>query len=252
MDYKTNDKLFGSLGHLTEEGIAVCVDAIRANSFDDLPIRVLHHIDACVKCKNEILDTLPLVEEESYEDSKFKNRLLKSVGLPAKDFSFAYRAAAVIIIGVSVGILVYLLQSLKADRDLHFDSKKTVEVQRDENKGDRSSEIGQVEQRGDFADNFEISPTLESLVNSVPRSTSISVHSPKIGEKVKRGIAFDWAVDEAGVLRLKIFSNRGKELYSFARLKSRLLFNGALKPGLYYWKLEDEKDLLYVGKFFVE
>ena len=252
MNSKTKAELFGRLGHLTDEGIAVCVDAIRANGFDDLPDPILHHVDRCVKCKSGIVDTLTLVEEESYEDLERKRRPSRVFGMRVLDFSYAYRVAAVLVIGISVAVFVYLLQPLSGDRGLHFDSKKSVEVQRNEDRGGRGSETGQSEHRGVFADNFEIFPDLESLVNSVPRSTSVSVHKPKIGEKVKQKIVFDWTADEAGVLRLKIFSNRGKELYSFAHLKSRLAFAGALEPGLYYWKLEDDKDLLYVGKFLVK
>lgn len=100
--------------------------------------------------------------------------------------------------------------------------------------------------------NFEVSPYLEEMIVDISRSYSITILSPKIGENVKRNILFYWEIDIEGPIYLKILNNRGDELFSYEPEKNQFRFNEKLPPGLYYWKLQSEDDLLFVGKFFVK
>ena len=110
------------------------------------------------------------------------------------------------------------------------------------------------QQRALFAANATESPTLERLLDQYQRAGSIEVVSPPIGASVENEIVFAWQGGAGGKLAIKILNNREEEVQNFAPVENRFVFRKvkqALSPGLYYWKLEDENDLIYVGKFFV-
>ena len=106
-------------------------------------------------------------------------------------------------------------------------------------------------QGGEWAANFAPYPELESLVQTVSRSQSVTVRSPGIEDSVAEIIVFDWDTEAAGPITLRIISNIGRDVRAFSNQTSPVKLSLSLKPGLYYWKLEDRNDLLYVGKFFV-
>jgi len=116
-----------------------------------------------------------------------------------------------------------------------------------------SGGAGGVDVRQLYAENFKTSPFMEEMVNSYSvRSYAITVLSPKIDENVKGNILFQWEEIEQAPIYLKILNNQAVELYSFKPENNQFLFTEKLKPGLYYWKLESEDDVLFVGKFFME
>jgi hypothetical protein len=101
-------------------------------------------------------------------------------------------------------------------------------------------------------DRFAVYPILEEMVAEVTRSEEVAVQSPQNGGNFSGGnILFQWQPIERAPLYLKILNNTGEELYSYAIEDNQLQFSEKLPRGLYYWKLETEDDLLYVGKFFV-
>jgi hypothetical protein len=115
-----------------------------------------------------------------------------------------------------------------------------------------TKEDGKVNQQKILADNFSESPNLENLVNSASRSELPLVVSPKNNAVVSQEILFEWKVQEGGLVSVTILSNKEDVLKNVKLKQSKFLFSGKLNPGLYYWKLEREDELLYVGKFFVK
>lgn len=99
---------------------------------------------------------------------------------------------------------------------------------------------------------FEILPYLEEIVDDVERSSSVEVVSPKNEMNFKSDVVFAWERTKIPRVYLKLLNNLGEEIYSFTLQKNRFELTEELSPGLYYWKLESEDDLLYVGKFFIK
>ena len=99
---------------------------------------------------------------------------------------------------------------------------------------------------------FQTLPYLEEMLSDVSRSETVTVLSPEIGQKYKDGLSFIWEGTGDETVYVKILNNQGDELYSLATQGRKLQFNEKLSAGLYYWKLESEDDLLFVGKFLVE
>jgi plastocyanin len=65
---------------------------------------------------------------------------------------------------------------------------------------------------------------------------------------VGESITFQWTHAPGHQVILKILSNAGKEVHSVKTERDTYIFRGILKPGLYYWKLESNDELLFVGK----
>lgn len=102
-----------------------------------------------------------------------------------------------------------------------------------------------------LAANFKPLPYLEAMLNDVSRSANLTVISPEINQQMQDSLRFSWRSPDSEKLYLKILNNKGSELFAFTVESNQYLFSQKLKPGLYYWKLENEDDLLFVGKFVV-
>ena len=102
-----------------------------------------------------------------------------------------------------------------------------------------------------ISDPFAASSYLEEMIDDVSRSYSLVVHMPQPGDTMAGDPFFQWDKIEAKPIQLKILNNRGEELFTVTPERNRYIHRQKLNPGLYYWKLESEEDLLFVGKFFV-
>ncbi|MFQ5629880.1 MAG: hypothetical protein ACE5I1_14030 [bacterium] len=111
------------------------------------------------------------------------------------------------------------------------------------------------EQRRLFAANAAPYARYERLIDSFRRAGAITVLSPENNFNCQEDLLFEWQREGGGTLYIKIFSNKDELQYTFTTEENRYLFENAgekLQPGLYYWKLEDEEEMKYVGKFFVK
>ena len=85
-----------------------------------------------------------------------------------------------------------------------------------------------------------------------------NVISPGKGQKFhNEEIKFQWKMLENEPVTIKILTNREKEVYSHSPDQSNFPNLTVTVPpevfkisGLYYWRIEDEKDVLYIGKFY--
>ena len=100
--------------------------------------------------------------------------------------------------------------------------------------------------------NFEILPYLEGILSDAHRSESVTVLSPEIGETVKDRPTFKWTGMEDETIYLVILDNLGNKRFAFMTDGNQFFLQKKLNPGLYYWKLESEEDLLFLGKFIVK
>lgn len=109
--------------------------------------------------------------------------------------------------------------------------------------------------------NFEPEPYLEEWVTESTRSGGEKIDavlSPGIGEKFDgKEITFHWKMNEKIPVSLKILSNHEQEIFTakpdpaqFPLLTVRINTRILSGPGLYYWRLEDETNVLFVGKFY--
>jgi len=250
---KQPDNYFSDDAHVSEETLALYVDALSLNKIYLLPAAVLEHVSDCEECKLEIVEVLSLVEDRACHAIDPHPYLGKKAKLTASRFSVMYRIAAVILVGIGLSVFFYLFRSMRDDRNVFISSSKVTEAVHPETEKGRAAkkEVEESRQRV-FADNFSESPNLENLVSSASRSVSTFRASPKNGAIVNQQILFEWKTPEVESVTVNILSNKEKLLKSIRLKKSQFLFTGTLDPGLYYWKVENKDELLYVGKFLVK
>ncbi len=246
-----NYSAIGQYAHLSEEELAIYVDALKLNKVDSLPDAVLRHVSDCTECKSEIVEVSSLIDEE-YRRIDTRPYLTRKAKLKVAEFSITYRIAAVLLIGISLSVIFFLFRLMNPDRGgLNVSPGSMQTVRPETGKGPATGKRG-MGQQGILADNFSESPNLEDYVNSASRSASSIVLSPNNGAVVHRQIRFEWKPQGVGPVTVKILSNKEKVLKSVKLVGSKFLFTEKLKPGLYYWKLESKDELLYVGKILVK
>ena len=64
-------------------------------------------------------------------------------------------------------------------------------------------------------------------------------------------ILFQWEEIEYQPVYLKIINNKGEQLFTYTVDDDQYRFKEKLSPGLYYWKIENDDDVLRIGRFFI-
>gem|GEM_PF-591796 len=246
------NNFFTDKAHLSDEAIALYVDALRFNKVYHLPSVILSHVADCRECKMEIVEIFSLLQGPEIDGTEPHPFLDEKTAEVEMEFSIAFRVAAVLVIGISIGLVSYYFRMLLEEHTVISGSIDTPEyVQRGKQNFVPSDSLA-VSGQEFFAENFTVSPNLENLVNAHSRSLSVEVLSPLNGENFKERILFQWKADADDRLTLKILSNNEKTLQTISVRGSRYVFSQKIPPGLYYWKLEDNDELLHLGKFFVK
>jgi hypothetical protein len=116
----------------------------------------------------------------------------------------------------------------------------------------RKKQPSKGQKKSAYTDNRQWEMRLKERLRS---NQEIKMLSPGLGASFSENqIAFTWErSEETGKLFLGILSNENKEVY-YKEVFGEKATVGAkeisMKPGLYYWVLESEQDVLAVGKFY--
>ena len=100
------------------------------------------------------------------------------------------------------------------------------------------------------ANHFKALPHLEEMIGMSLRSESLRVLAPAMDTLRTREIVFQWQTDENN-LSLKIIDNQEKTVFQSGPVHGVYRYHSTLTPGLYYWKLENREETLWVGKFYI-
>lgn len=114
----------------------------------------------------------------------------------------------------------------------------------------------------EFSDpEFSPSPYYEEWINENVRSGNIlieKVFSPKNNDKYSnQSVLFEWRMTENVPVNLVIMNNDDDIIFAakvpaenFPKYSISVKPNDLKKSGLYYWRIEDEIEVLYLGKFY--
>ena len=242
--------MFKENSHLSDEGIALYVDAMMLEKNYRLPGALILHVADCAECKKEVIETFMLVESQEY-NSKGHPYFLEATINREKRFLIWYRVAAAIVVVISVGVIAYLVLSINQKRESvgKAQTEHSVVVGNEQSR----TAVRDTAQRSSLliAEDFSTSPNLENLVNSQLRSAGLRVISPRTGALVDRYVRFEWEGEGSEAVKIEILSNKDSVFESVSVVGSPYILKRQFTPGLYYWKLEGKNDLLYVGKFIV-
>lgn len=238
--------------HLDENAVALFVDALKSDKVEQLPPRIRQHVAGCQKCREKITGLFSLIAREDYTQlgpHPFFDRT--DNGASSESLAVVLRIAAVLVIAAGLFFVSYYWWMPRANREpqqASWRGQVTPDTtNRSQNQTNRSREESTDLRTADFA----ALPELDEMVNSTVRSVDIDVRSPKNGEAVSRKIVFSWRGVRIRNLTLTILDNKAITVWSSAVQRLPLVYTNTLKQGLYYWKIQSEDEILYVGKFFV-
>ena len=248
--YRTQD-LFGQDHHLTDEGMALFVDALRFGHVEDLPPEIRIHVGECLECKMEIAELDQATQDLDYsnvKDNPFEAQPKKRSEMRGR-FHFFFRVAAILIAAVGIGSLLLFELS---ERHESAGLTASREKQLDTNYGrSTSGEIGKLSRQESIAANFTPLARLEYALGSNLRSGTIRLISPRNGDTVQSPLIFRWETRVTGKVLFQLVTNSDSLLESHYVLGQHVRIERTLPPGLYYWKLEKAGDLMSVGRFFI-
>jgi hypothetical protein len=176
-----------------------------------------------------------------------------------------YSAIVIIIIGLS-GLGYYFMHSSKktgvsknqilvkankpdtTEKKHISDNKPVLPVVKD-------SSINRSPQHEDSKLKMEKSSFFENLIAANYRNNNIEVASPLLNQQFsnRQKIVFKFSGDISTSLVIKIYNNKGKRIHTTNSFQNNIYtLDIKLSKGLYYWKLEENTNLLYTGKFIVK
>ena len=213
-------KYFENNGHLNDKGVSLYVDALRLDKINTLPAEVTGHVEECTECKKAVVQLNALMEDTAPAADETHPFFDKANTSGKSRYFSVYRIAAAVAFFLLIGVLVFYVT--------------------------RSPHVPDT-----FAENFEPFPLYESMVEQDFRSYGLEILSPGAGEEMRNGVTFQWEIRYDDQLIVSILDNRGEIVQTNTLTEDVYHFDDLLEPGLYYWRLETEERLLYVGKFIV-
>ncbi|MEW5799533.1 MAG: hypothetical protein AB1728_11070 [Bacteroidota bacterium] len=177
-------------------------------------------------------------KRDAEEAEKIGIALIKTT--PKSSF---YRVAAIIACAALAGVAYYIV--FNESREQQITEKVEIQEKPNNHSFQKSTAKQQL-----IADKFSPSAHLDDLVQTQFRSVAINAISPAINETTTSPISFRWDGTSQPLL-LSILTNKEKRIFSTPVKTTFYTLQEKLQPGLYYWKLEDETDLLFTGKFIV-
>jgi len=135
--------------------------------------------------------------------------------------------------------------------DTGTDEKKAANDQGTKGSNEIKANVGRRKNTRSPASQYRVNPNLENMIGSRVRSGFFEVLGPENGSIIKEPIHFAWNKVLEKPHTLKIVNNKNQVFYMYTVQGVSFDFNETLSSGLYYWKLESQNELLYVGKFFI-
>ncbi len=216
---------FDQDGHLSDEAIALYVDGMKLDQLEKLPIEIHKHLSNCEQCNLSILELYNFTQNIDIETGE--HPFFSGISKPDKNLYFWLKVAAVFIVVVTIGISVYFFSRnhISQNNSLAF---------------------------AEFAE-------FEQLIETKYRNEAVEIISPKNSENFDGKVLFKWNLPSASKVYLQIYDNKGNIVKGFEHITvkgQQYILTKELPPGLYYWKLITEGDMLsggdvlFVGKFY--
>lgn len=262
-------------GHLSEEASTLMVEALLQGKITDVPEEVFTHVQACRGCKDNIMEVVTFLRNPD-SAGELRRQITKKAKTRQDWYLYRGKIAAIFVVFallVSAYFFIYknpsflgrfLAEPGTARQDQELQSKNTAptpEINATEKKAAVDQEledgneikanVGKKRNSQSLDSRYRVNPNLESMIGSRLRSGLFEVMAPENGSVIKEPIHFSWKKTLLQTHTLKIVNNKNEVLYIYSVKGGFFDFNGTLAPGLYYWKLESQNELLYVGKFFI-
>ncbi|MFP4556766.1 MAG: hypothetical protein ACLFNU_07835 [Bacteroidales bacterium] len=264
--------------HLTEEQIAACADAIIDGKYSNLNQDIRNHLAECDECAAEVLNVTEISIDFSAGSStkglfiKFKPWIIATASIAAAGalLLIAFNAT---VFSDSDNVNSPPLALENADNHHGYDepystrmsdtSETRLAQEKDSAKRQLEDSIKQkvtekkeskTELKEDYLLPYGPNETLEKLFNNFTqayRGEDITITSKGV-TKIPEADSLKWSNPNGEELYVEFFNNKGHRINTLT-VNSAGIPLPELDKGLYYWKLiNNDFDLLFVGKIIVE
>ena len=245
--------LFARDGHLNDEGVALYVDALKLERTAELPRETRIHVSECQRCRKEITGLFALLADVGYTGAGSHPFFERGGREEQWKFPEFLRVAAAVAAVVGAALVVYFLSTQPEDEGPVTSQHVERPVEEGTRAASDTTSLRAAEAGGELlAENFAELADLEDLVNADRRAASIRSVSPRIGEVVEDPIVFRWSPEIQGPVYLEILDNREEVIHNGQVLSLPYVVQRPVTPGLYYWTLVGNEELVLVGKFLVK
>jgi len=225
--------------HLTDLQVAQYVEALLTGQPSAIDSEIRHHVEECLKCKSEVLGLYSLRYNSQTKSQEISIDAAYDTSGFLKNFQRKswLKMAALFVIVIGISAVSYYISVPGISQ--HKQSQSAA--------GDTAVTITNYASLS----RFDESPNLEDLLHSSMRSSTIKVLSPPDGFNAKNQIEFRWENGNSATYYLKILNNREEIVQQDTLQGTQFLLKKLPVPGLYYWKLENQTELLHLGKFII-
>ena len=260
--------------HLTNEEIAQCAEAINEGKYNSLHSSLRDHLSSCDYCASEVMIVSEVTEELEEESVELKKK--------AKDLRIKPWQISAISIAAAAAVLFFIVtimdrgldiseseitQEIETIPEVVYDEKDdtiylkehpkpsidvliTAENQEKVITEDSIIEYKSPELLAVYLPDENLEQLYENM-KGVYRSRDITINTPHtIFYEAKDSLS--WDNPDKKTVHIEFFNNSGEEIKTIIT-DNNLIAIPEFPPGLYYWKLiNDNFDLLFVGKIIVE
>lgn len=205
--------------HLTAEMIALYAEKLAASDTGQVSEEVLNHVENCYECKEAVMDVYSMITTAP-DMSTLSDEIIE-VPKPTSHTEHRWKTMFYYMGVVFVFLALFWIKQYESN-----DKTK-----------------------------FMPDSTLEYFIKSSYRSGigELNVITPNICEEIEtKTIRFQWDYDQSDPLTITVVNNEQKVMASRDCDSDGITLDNTFPDGLYYWKLETDKDLIYIGKFIVE
>ena len=238
-------------GHLTEAEFEEYAKALRSNSVSTLPEAVRRHMSDCLECRKEVTFLFRVnlnIGDDASEIPAQPARVARTLGRDQKGHGASsgmiYRIAAGFVFLVACGAIFWYVSTRTNDGGSPQQMTQSG-VAVDSMRAEESKRLVIL------AENSAPSPNMEDMATSRLRGSSVHVVAPKLGDTLRAPYVFRWEDGPDSPLTLRILTNREEERTRVSLRSRYFTAPDTMTAGLYYWTLESDGKLLYVGKVYL-
>jgi hypothetical protein len=256
MEKQEIDTLFYE-NHLTHEACALYAEAMMVDLEDTLPRAIREHVGHCFQCKKEVFAAYDINNTAPNASNEGHVKTNTHLNVQHIWISRAFKIAASFILLAGLGALLYDATHNKTVTQQKIAAEKKIEVLPTNNRIAENKPISHDTNtltKGKEAENTGELEVLEGLIGSHYRNADIKTISPKLNQRLKVGkpIVFEFSPELSEPCSIKVFDHNGVKIVETEKFTSgSFTLHKKLLPGLYYWKLEKDDDLITVSKFIV-
>jgi hypothetical protein len=258
-------------GHLSDEASAVAADALLHQREPELPDMALQHVDECAECKGKIFDVANFLTNPGSEVPEKQVLPITVKPFSRKDWYFGKIAAIFVVFAVLLSIYVFLEKNPSLLKDYHeksLNKKDNITIGEKNTVGKNNGTSTSIPHHSvdegttkieyrksalyeQLQSQYSVNPNLENMIGSKLRSGVFEVVKPINNRVVKCPIQFSWQTELVVPHTFKLVTNKNRLVLEQTVMGKSFTFSDSLVRGLYYWKIECENELLYVGKFLI-